>query len=304
MTEHDASGPVIVGLGEVLWDELPGGRRLGGAPANFAYHARALGARGAVVSCVGADEDGREILRRLDELGLDRRHVAVDPDHPTGTVDVRLDAGGIPVYAIREDAAWDHLPPDSDRLELATRADAVCYGSLGSRSGPSRRAIRDFVDTTRGDCLRIFDVNLRHDWFDGDLVRELLERADLVKLNDEELPVVGRLVELTGGEDALLEQLCARYSLRAVALTRGGEGSRLLAPPENSRHPGHAVDVVDTVGAGDAFTAAIAVGFLRGWPLDEINERAGRLASFVCGRTGATPAIPPDLSARLVQDPS
>lgn len=299
----------LVGLGEILWDmlgtptakeggwePLPDGKQLGGAPANFAYHAQALGGRGVVVSCVGDDELGKEILRRLEELGLERKYVAVDENHPTGTVTVRLDQDGKPDYAIHENVAWDFIPSDSSLSELTGQTDAVCFGSLCQRSEVSRSTIRNFLQATKPDCIRIFDINLRQSYFDREIVEAMLEVATVLKLNDEELSVVANLLDLTGSETDILSQLTANYELRMIALTRGPNGSRLYTQGENSDHQGFPAQITDTVGAGDSFAAAITLGLLQGETLDRINEFANRVASFVCSRPGATPKLPPSLT--------
>ena len=282
---------VVVGIGELLWDMLPAGKQLGGAPANFAYHARAMGTDAIVVSCVGDDALGREILNRLGALGLDRRYVAVHPSAPTGTVEVRLDDKGVPDFIIRRDVAWDCIPMSEGMVELARRADAVCFGSLAQRGEVSRRTIGEFLKATGEGCLRVFDINLRQTFFSKEVVEESLGAADVLKLNDAELPVVARLLGLAESEREAMEGLMGRYGLRMVALTRGGEGSRLYVPGKVFEHPGYRAEVVDTVGAGDAFTAALTVGLLRGEEPGRINERANRLASFVCSKSGGTPEI-------------
>src|SRR5688572_11670784 len=259
-------GPLIVGIGEVLWDMLPGGKQLGGAPANFAYHANALGARGAVVSRVGNDDFGREILVRLRDLGLDAAHVSIDPERPTGTVDVRVDAEGVPEYVIHFPVAWDALVADASALEFLGGAAAVCYGTLASRNEASARAVASFVSAAgRGRCLRVFDINLRQNYYSADLVDDLLTETDVLKLNESELPVVSRLLRLGTVEPADAARLLVDwFDLRLVALTRGPHGSALFARDGGeSDHPGASVGpVADTVGAGDAFTAALVMGLL------------------------------------------
>ena len=290
--------PLVIGLGEVLWDMLPSGKQFGGAPANFAYHAKAMGAEGVVVSCVGDDELGREILKRLDALELGRECVAVDPKHPTGTVSVTLDADGKPDYVIHEPVAWDFIPTVSAMEELAARTDAVGFGSLAQREATSRATVQHFLGATRPDCLRIFDINLRQHYYDRDTIAAGLEAANVLKLNDEELPVVAELLAIEGDEEALLATLIERFSLHVIALTKGGDGSVLAAADERSVHPGFAVEATagaDTVGAGDSFTAVLAMGLLRGLDLDTINQRANRTACHVCGQSGATPEMPVEL---------
>ncbi|MFH1009355.1 MAG: carbohydrate kinase [Candidatus Latescibacterota bacterium] len=283
---------LLVGLGEILWDQLPSGKKLGGAPANFAYHAHALGGIGAVVSCIGDDPLGRELLAKLDALDLKRDHVIVDKLYPTGTVSVQVDPSGHPSYTIHEPVAWDFIRESLQLLELAARADAVCFGSLAQRSEVSRRTIQSILRATRSSCLRIFDVNLRQSFYSREVISTSLELAHILKINDEELPVVADMLSLSGDESPILEALAIRYNLGIIALTRGDRGSLLYSTGRISEHKGHPAQVADTVGAGDSFTAALALGVLRGDDLDQINDHANRLASFVCSQVGATPALP------------
>ena len=288
--------PLIVGIGEILWDMLPAGRQLGGAPANFAYHANALGASGAVVSRVGDDEPGHAIVARLESLGLETRYVQRDPTHPTGRVDVRLDARGVPDYVIHEGAAWDSLAPSAELLRLTPDADAVCFGTLAQRSPVSRETIRSFLRATRPACLRVFDINLRQSYFDKDALHHGLVAADVLKLNDEELPVVGSVLGIAGEGEAIAGALLVAYDLRLTALTRGANGSSLYARDRTSHHDGVPPKKIgDTVGAGDAFTAALVTGLLEGHDLDRVHAFASRLASYVCSKHGATPPIPAEL---------
>ncbi|MHC4216085.1 MAG: carbohydrate kinase family protein [Planctomycetota bacterium] len=290
---------VLAGLGEILWDILPDGKKLGGAPANFAYHAQALGGKGVVVSCVGDDDLGKEILDKLDVLGLDKTHIAIDREHPTGTVTVEVDENGKPDYIIHENVAWDYIPGDSGLCELAGRIDAVCFGSLCQRSEVSRRTVRDFLSATREDCIRVFDINLRQSYYSKDVVKSMLEVANVLKLNDEELPVVAKLLDLGGAETEILSALTQRFGLRMIALTRGPDGSRLFTPQGDSEQKAAETEIADTVGAGDAFTAAIALGLLKAMGLDEINELANQLAAFVCSQSGATPKLPESLAGAM-----
>jgi len=284
-----------VGLGEVLWDLLPEGKQLGGAPANFAYHARMLGADGVIASRVGDDELGREILDRLAAVKLDGRHVGVDGDHPTGTVSVELDSHGQPDYVIHEGVAWDFIATTPELTALAASADAVCFGSLCQRSPVSRETIRRFLGATRPECLRVFDINFRQAYYSREIVADMLAVSDVLKLNDDELGVVAEMLSITGEEDDIARRLVDRYSLRLVVLTRGRAGSTLYAPGQTARHAGLDVEVADTVGAGDSFTAAVTMGLLGGGDLDRIGRHANRLAGYVCSQNGAMPAIPKDL---------
>ncbi len=281
----------IAGLGEVLWDLLPGGRQLGGAPANFAYHARCLGLEAYIVSAVGADAPGEDVVRKLDALGVHRDYLAVSSKYPTGTVTVELDPAGHPTFTIHENVAWDHIPWTPALGRLAGRLNAVCFGSLCQRSDESRRTVQRFLAAVAPGCIRVFDVNLRQDWYSREVIETSLALADVLKLNDEELPTVASLLELEGrGDDALLE-LIERWDLRLAALTRGANGSVLRTSQQRVEHPGIPVRVVDTVGAGDAFTAALAAGLLEKRPLEQISEEANRLGAYVAGCAGATPDL-------------
>ena len=284
---------VIVGLGEVLWDMLPEGKQLGGAPANFTFHATELGAEGHVVSCVGQDSLGREIREVLQINGLAVAHVAEDPGHPTGTVSVTLSDGGQPDYTIHEEVAWDYIPFHPDVEKLAARAHAVCFGTLASRNPHSRESIRRFLDATMPGCLRVLDVNLRQQYYTGDLIHDLLERADVLKLNEDELPVITELLNIDGSTKERMERLIDRYTLQCVALTRGARGSLLLTPSMLDVHHGLRLDhIVDTVGAGDSYTGMLVTGLLQQWTLEEINERANQLAGYVCGQSGGMASHP------------
>lgn len=285
----------LVGLGEILWDLLPGGKQLGGAPANFAYHAKALGANAAVVSCVGEDEAGREILALLQPQGLDLAAIAVDPAHPTGTVTVALNGQGMPQYIIHENVAWDHIPWSSGLAALAQRADAVCYGTLAQRSPESKETLRRFIQSTRQDCIRVFDINLRQAYYSGEVIEETLALSDVLKLNDEELSVVAELFSMQKTEDQLMKYLLEKFSLRLIALTRGAMGSTLATPDrivDSESFPPQRLE--DTVGAGDSYTAALTLGMLKGWSLEHIARHAARLAGYVCSCKGAMPPIPED----------
>ena len=286
-----------VGLGEVLWDLLPAGRQLGGAPANFAFHAAALGADGRVVSRVGGDEPGRDLLTRLRGLALPVDAIAVDPAAPTGTVSVTMADGGHPHYTIHEGVAWDRLVAGPAERAAVAAADAVCFGSLAQRTPGARAAIAALLDATPATALRIFDVNLRQHYHSAAVIRSSLARANALKLNETELPVLGAQLGLPAGERDALAALAAGHRLRAVIHTRGERGCLALVDGSWVEHPGVRVAVADTVGAGDAFTAAFALGLLRGWAPAVIVERATAMAAFVCTQRGATPALPPALTA-------
>lgn len=282
----------IVGIGEVLWDLLPDGRQLGGAPANFTYHATALGADTRLVSRVGRDALGRETLERLGQLGVSTECVEIDEERPTGSVGVTVGVGGQPQYEIHENVAWDAIRGEAAARQAVAAADAVCFGSLAQRSAVSRASIQVLVSTAPASALRIFDINLRQHYHSREIIEQSLSLANVLKVNDAELP---RLVEwfgITGDVRAQIQQLVARFGLRAVVLTRGGDGSLLYADSQWSDRPGAPTTIVDTIGAGDSFTAAMTLGLLKGWDLDRINDHANRLAAFVCSQAGATPSLP------------
>ena len=288
---------IIVGLGEALWDVLPEGKKLGGAPANFAYHTRQFGLNSMAVSAVGEDKLGDETLAALDEKGLEY-HIARVP-YPTGTVQVTLDEGGIPTYNIRENVAWDNIPFTPELEEIARRCRAVCWGSLAQRNVVSRETIHKFLETMPdgGGRLKIFDVNLRPPFIDPDVIRRSLYLCNILKLNTDELDTLVPLIGLPDGSDeAQCRRLMQRFDISYVVLTQGEEGSSIFAPDESSTLPASPVKVVDTVGAGDAFTATFAVGLLSGLPLTEAHLRASDISAYVCTQHGATPPHPREFS--------
>jgi fructokinase len=290
--------PLFIGLGELLWDVLPSGRQLGGAPANFAYIASLLGNRSAVISRVGDDDLGREARDRCSDLGTDISHLQTDPTRPTGTVNVKLDTLGVPEFEIVEDVAWDNLEWTPDLKSVAAIADVVCFGSLAQRREPSRGTIQQFLKTTRESCLRIFDVNLRQNYYSPVILRTGFALANVVKMNHEELPVVLAAIGLpsSDSEQTDAELLLDHYGLELVCVTRGASGSILVNRKGYSDHSGFRVKVADTVGSGDAFTATLAHGCRLGLNLDAINEAANRMGGWVASQPGATPSgIPEDL---------
>jgi fructokinase len=286
--------PLVVGLGEILWDLLPEGKELGGAPANFAYHADRLGAKGIVVSSVGDDALGREILATLQSLALSGEHVRVQGEHPTGTVSVDLNEQGMPRYTIHEGVAWDFIPSAPELDRLARQAHAVCVGSLAQRHDVSRRTVHRFLDATAPSCWRVFDLNLRQRFYTRDIIETTLKKTRLFKLNDEEWPVLADMLGVSAGLPGGLAALRERFRLDVIALTRGAEGSLICYDAGIHALAGRKVKVVDTVGAGDAFTAALLMGIMAGRPVPEAHEHAARLAAYVCTRRGATPDIPPE----------
>ena len=285
----------IVGLGEVLWDVFPAGPRFGGAPANFVCSAAGVGGNSvhaSMVSAVGRDSLGEKGLEEFRKRSVDATHVA-QMDLQTGQVIVQLDAQGQASYQFLEDTAWDNIPWTTDLQTLAQKADAVCFGTLGQRSNVSRDTIRQFINSTPNGCLRILDINLRPPYWTDEVILESLPLANVLKLNSDELPIVASLLSLHGSEEDLMRQLLRKFSLRLAALTRGAMGSLLLSGTgERSELPGQEIRVVDTVGAGDAFTAALTVGLLKNKPLADVHSWADRIAAFVCTQAGATPEFP------------
>ena len=288
--------PVIVGIGEVLWDVFPDGEHFGGAPANVAMHAAALGAAAYMISAVGPDARGDAALARLDSAGVNRTAVAQLLGRPTGAVNVSVDSKGQPTFDIAADVAWDYLPWSQTVEQVAERADAICFGTLAQRGSVSRTTIRRAVESTPPRTRRLFDVNLRQNYYDASVVLSSLELANAIKLNDDELPVIARLCKIPP-IDILgqLRMLCDWFGLTLAALTRGPLGSVLVTPTEFHESAAPATVVRDTVGAGDAFTATLLVGLLERRPLVEISARANAVAAYVCSQPGATPPIPPEL---------
>ncbi len=282
----NAQKKVIVGIGEILWDMLPTGKALGGAPANFAYHAKRLGEDGWAVSAIGNDALGREIMEIVMEKGL--RNLISVTSRPTGTVQVSLDAKGVPSYTIMEDVAWDNIPFTPQMAALASRADAVCFGSLVQR-GNSRDSVLRFLRAMRPEALRVFDINLRQHYYSKEVIDESLQLSDILKINDEEIRIVAELFGLGGDDTAACRALIERYGLKLVILTRGADGSEVITADEAIPQAVGQVEVVDTVGAGDSFTAAFVVAYLRGDSLADAQRLANETAAYVCSCKGAMP---------------
>jgi fructokinase len=282
----------VIGLGEILWDMLPAGRQLGGAPTNFSYISHLLGDRAIVASRTGTDPAGDDVRAALLRLGLAPSHLQSDAQHPTGKVEVVVDAAGQPQFRVEENVAWDFLEWTPAWQSLASSADVVCFGTLAQRSLLSRSAIAQFVRATPASALRVFDVNLRAPFYTADIIAESLSMANVLKLNHEELPLVAGLLSLPfDGDEPCARRLLKEFGLRLVCVTRGAHGSLLVDVSSTSEHPGFPVRVIDTVGAGDAFTASLAHHLARGAPLAAINAAANRLAAWVSSRPGGTPAL-------------
>jgi fructokinase len=289
---------LILGIGELLWDMLPQGARLGGAPANFTVMAGRLGNHAAVLSRIGRDNLGREAVGLLDPLPADTSHLQIDPAHETGRVTVSF-TNGQPEYTIHRPAAWDSMELSGEWVQLAERADAICFGSLAQRSLESRQTIQTLAAQTSARCIRIFDVNLRIPFFSSEVIQESLELATVMKMNDAEVPLVLSLLGLPAEEDSQPEtlrlgasRLLAEFPvLQLVAITCGPNGSILVTRDKWHRHPGYPVRVADTIGAGDAFTAAMTHYMLRGADLPILNEAGNRWGGWVASQSGGMPPL-------------
>ena len=289
---------IIVGMGEALWDVLPEGKKIGGAPANFAYHVSQFGFDSRVVSAVGNDELGDEILEIFREKQL--KHQLERVNYPTGTVQVTLDNGGVPCYDIKEGVAWDNIPFTDDLKRLALSTRAVCFGSLAQRDEVSRATINRFLDTMPDmeGQLKIFDINLRQNFYTKEVLRESFRKCNVLKINDEELVEIGKIFgwpELSMKETCL--KLLADYNLKILILTCGVNGSYVFEKESVSFVSTPRVEVADTVGAGDSFTAAFVAAMLKGMPVKQAHQLAVDVSAFVCTQHGAMPVLPEQLKS-------
>lgn len=291
---------IIVGMGEALWDMLPEGKKIGGAPANFAYHVSQFGFDSRVVSAIGKDELGDEILNVFEDKKLQSRIEKVD--YPTGTVQVTLDSEGVPCYEIKENVAWDNIPFTDELKRLALNTRAVCFGSLAQRSVVSRTTINRFLDTmpdVEGQ-LKIFDINLRQQFYTKEVLSKSFEKCNVLKINDEELVVISRMFGYPGID---LQDKCwillAKYNLKMLILTCGTNGSYVFTPGEVSFQETPMVPVADTVGAGDSFTAAFCASVLSGKSIKDAHKLAVEVSAYVCTQSGAMPILPAALREKL-----
>lgn len=287
---------IVVGMGEALWDVLPDGKKIGGAPANFAYHVAQLGWEGRVVSAVGNDKLGAEILDNFNEKKL--KYVIEEVPYPTGTVIVELDGDGVPHYNIKENVAWDNIPYTPQLEELAKQTRAVCFGSLAQRNVISRETINRFLDAMPDGegQLKIFDINLRQDFYSKEVLCNSFRKCNILKINDEELVTISRMFGYPGID---LQDKCwillAKYNLKMLILTCGVNGSYVFTPGQVSFMETPKVEVADTVGAGDSFTAAFCAGILKGMPICEAHKHAVKISAYVCTQNGAMPPVPDEL---------
>lgn len=286
----------VIGMGEALWDVLPEGKKIGGAPANFAYHVSQFGLPSCVVSAVGDDPLGKEIIQNFKSKGLNH-HIDTVP-YPTGTVQVEIDQAGVPQYEIKENVAWDNIPYTDSLAALAAETSAFCFGSLAQRNVVSRNTINSFLDAIpeENNPLIVFDVNLRQGFYNKDILCNSMKRCNILKINDEELVTVSRMFGYPGID---LQDKCwillGKYNLKMLILTCGINGSYVFTPGNVSFQPTPKVEVADTVGAGDSFTAAFIASILKGKSVAEAHSLAVRTSAFVCTQKGAMPILPSDL---------
>lgn len=289
---------IVVGMGEALWDVLPEGKKIGGAPANFAYHVSQFGLPSCVVSAIGDDALGKEIIENFTSKGLDQ--LIAEVPYPTGTVQVEIDQTGIPLYDIKENVAWDNIPYTEHLDALAKRTKAVCFGSLAQRNVVSRETINHFLDTMPkdDDSLIVFDVNLRQGFYNKEILCKSMQNCNILKINDEELITVSRMFGYPGID---LQDKCwillEKYNLKMLILTCGINGSYVFTPGNVSFQPTPKVEVADTVGAGDSFTAAFIASVLKGKSVTEAHSIAVKTSAFVCTQKGAMPILPPEYTA-------
>lgn len=282
----EGNKPIVVGIGELLWDVLPTGKKAGGAPINFVYHATQLGAEGYAISAVGKDELGEEIVQELDNNHI--AHCIESVDYQTGTVEVTLEKG-IPTYNIIENVAWDHIPVSSKAIEIVKKAKAICFGTLAQRNMDSRKALTELLSYAPEDALRFFDINIRQNYYSKELILDLLEKANILKINDEELEMLRPMMGLGGDYEVCCKALLEKYGLKYVILTAGSKFSAIYSTDENSVIGTPKVAVADTVGAGDSFSGAFVYSILTGKSLKEAHRKAVNTAAFVCSKEGAWP---------------
>ena len=282
---------LVVGLGEVLWDMLPEGRKIGGAPVNFAYHAGQFGIDTMAVSAIGNDKLGEDTIAEMN--GKHLNHIFPSVPYPTGSVQVKLDEKGVPAYDIKENVAWDNIPFTNEIESVARSCRAVCFGSLAQRNAVSRNTIRKFIESTPSGCIRIFDINLRQNFYTSNVIHDSLELCNILKINDEEIMLVSRMFNY---DSSNIENVCRTimedFSLEMVILTCGTKGSYIFAKGGVSFMPTPKVNVADTVGAGDSFTGSFCAAILRGLPVAEAHKKAVEVSAYVCTQNGAMPEIP------------
>jgi fructokinase len=288
---------IVAGIGEVLWDQLPQGDVLGGAPANVAYHAGQLGAESYIVSAVGKDKLGNEIISRLKTKGINLLISTVDK--PTGTVKVTLDNKGVPDFVITRDVAWDYIELTYESSKLASQLDAVCFGSLAQRNSVSHNSITKFLKLLPEHALKIFDINLRQNFYNKQLINESLMISNILKINDDELLIIAKLYGWKGDAEYLCRKLLNDYELKLLAYTCGANGSYLFSKDDQSFINTPVVKVKDTVGAGDSFTAALMVSLLNGYTLSECHSLAVDISAFLCENEGAMPEYSKELRDRI-----
>ena len=285
--------PIVVGMGELLWDVLPTEKKAGGAPVNFAYHASQSGAEAYALSAIGQDDLGDELMQELAKNRINGDYIN-RVAYPTGTVQVELKEG-IPSYTIIEGVAWDYIPTTQAAIDLMKQASAVCFGTLAQRASESRNTLQTLLSHVPEDSLRFFDINIRQHFSSKELIEESLRMANVFKVNDEELVLLRPMFHLEGSDEEVCRWFMNRFNLRYVILTAGAEYSTIYARTESSTLPTPKVQVADTVGAGDSFSGAFVAAILAGKSLREAHQQAVKVAAFVCTQHGAWPEYPKDL---------
>jgi fructokinase len=293
--------PLVIGLGELLWDCFSDSRRPGGAPANVAFQANQLDCEGVVCSRIGQDQLGEELTAFLETQGVSTRTLQFDANHPTGTVTVEIKEGNHPEYTIHQDVAWDAMDFTPDWQQLMQSASAICFGSLAQRREPSRTTIQQCLAATTDDCLIVYDVNLRQDYYSTTVLEESLHACRAVKLNHEELVVISQLLNTSTEESQFANEIQSRFGVDLVIITRGENGCLLISADETVDVPGEKIEVADAVGAGDAFTAGLISALLKNWPLKTAGEFANCVGAKVASSSGAMPDLKEDFAELIAR---
>lgn len=285
--------PIVIGIGELLWDMLPQGKQLGGAPCNYVYHSLKLGCEAHIISSVGNDTLGLEAVRLVKDLGLDTSTIQITNKNGTGVVEVSLGDMGNVNYKIKENVAWDNIKWDSSMKEFAASADAICFGSLAQRNSVTQNTIFKFIEHSKISCLKIFDINLRQQYYSKDIIIQSLKKTDVLKLNETELQILANM--LNYDMNSALDDLLNEYNIRLIAYTKGSSGSIIKTKNYISEMKAPKIMVEDTIGAGDSFTATLITGMLMNIDINIVHNTASKLSAYVCTQKGATPQVPEQL---------
>ena len=288
--QANKGGPIkTLSIGEILWDIFPDKKVWGGAPANFIFHTAQMGAQATAYSAVGDDDLGREITQAVQDCGIHLKAPILK--YPTGVVDITLNDDGSANYAFNSNCAWDHIPQSAELLELSTEADLIAFGSLAQRSEVSRRTIHHALSQRKSGSKVLFDINLRQNFYSAEVIHQSLNACDFLKLNEEELPIICDLLEV--GK----EEILSTFNIQLMILTLGSRGSSIITEKETSSMPASPCELVDTVGAGDSFTACFMIHYLNGMPIEQAQKQASEVAAYVCSHSGATVELPEELGA-------